>query len=76
MKTKKEENIQLEGFVLGVLQSAERLLKKDQDSSRAQDLINELLDGKMRYVMIKRLAKFHHIDLKWKELDISIQRTN
>ena len=75
MKTQKEKNIHLEGFVLGVLHSAEMLIKEGNELLRAQDLINRLLDGKMRYVMIKRLAKFHKIDLDWKELDITIQRT-
>lgn len=76
MKTKKEENIQLEGFVLGVLHSAEILFKEDNDPLRAQVLINKLLDGKMRYVLIKRLAKFHKIDLNWNELDITVKRTH
>ena len=75
MKTKKEENIQLEGFVLGVLYSAEILIKEGNELLRAQNLINRLLDGKMRYVMIKRLAKFNKIEINWNELDITVRRT-
>ena len=75
MKTRKEENIQLEGFVLGVLYSAEILIKEENELLRAQDLINRLLDGKMRYVMIKRLAKFNKIEINWNELDITVKRT-
>jgi len=76
MATRFEENMQTKGFILGVLRSSEILLKEAKEPEMAQNLINKLLDGKMRYVSIKQLAKFHKIDIDWKNLDITIKRTD
>ena len=73
---RKAENIQLTGYVLGVLQSAEYYLKFGNEPSIAQELINELLDEKMRFVLVKQLAKKHKIMIDWKSLDITIKRTD
>ena len=76
MAASRDENLQLNGFVLGVLRSAEICLKEENEPIMAQKLINKLLDGKMRYVIIKRLAKFNKIKIDWKELDITIKRAD
>ena len=75
MKTNKEKNIYNEGFILGVLHAAEFISKKDNNPLRVQELINTFIDGKMRYVMVKRLAKAHKIGINWSELNITIQKT-
>jgi len=72
----REENLQLNGFVLGVLRAAEVCMIKENEPVMAQKLINSLLDGKMRYNIIKRLAKINRINIDWKELDITIKRTD
>ncbi|MCP4311686.1 MAG: hypothetical protein GY790_10520 [Bacteroidetes bacterium] len=72
----KAENFQLTGYVLGVLEAAEFYSKTGNDPVIAQDLINELLDGKMKYVTIKRLAKMHKIELDWQSMDITVKRTD
>ncbi len=76
MASRIEENIQNRGFVLGVLRSSEILLKKANEPLMAQKLINELLDGKMKYVSIKKLAKCNKIDIDWKNLDITVKKTD
>ncbi|MEZ5070984.1 MAG: hypothetical protein R2751_08460 [Bacteroidales bacterium] len=76
MATKVEENQQNTGFVLGVLRSAEYLCHTRDQSDLAQELINVLLDGKMRYVFIKRLAKQNKIELDWNCFDITVKRTD
>ena len=76
MITRREENIQLQGFVLGVLQSAEFTIKYGKKPQIAQDLINELLDEKMKFRLIKRIAKINKIEIDWKSLDITIKRTD
>lgn len=76
MATRLEESIQTKGFVLGVLRSSEILLKEGNEPLMAQRLLNELLDGKMRYLTIKRLAKSNKIEIDWKNLDITIKRTH
>ncbi len=73
---RKAENIQLTGYVLGVLQSAEFYLKLGNGPGIAQELINELLDEKMKFVRVKQLAKKHKIVIDWKSLDITIKRTD
>ena len=76
MASRIEENILNRGFVLGVLRSSEILLKEANEPLMAQRLINELLDGKMKYVSIKKLAKCNKIDIDWKNLDITVKRTD
>ena len=75
MASQFEKNSQTEGFILGVLRSSEILLKDANEPEMAQRLINELLDGKMKYIRIKRLAKYNKIDIDWKSMDIRIQKT-
>ncbi len=72
----KNENIEARGYILGVLHSAEILQNEEKEPFLAQKLLNELLDGKMRFVFIKRLAKLHKIDIDWKDLNITIKRTD
>jgi len=76
MLSRIEENMQTQGFVLGVLRSSEILLKEGNEPLMAQRLINELLDGKMRYITIKRIAKCNKIKIDWEHLDITIKRTD
>ena len=76
MLSKKEENLQLQGFVLGVLRSTELALKYGNQSAVAQNFINELLDEKMKFRLIKRIAKVNKIEIDWKSLDITIKRTD
>lgn len=76
MASQFERNSQNEGFILGVLRSSEILLKEANEPEMAQRLINELLDGKMKYIRIKRLAKCNKIDIDWKSLDITIKKTD
>ena len=71
-----EKNSQTQGFILGVLRSSEILLNESNEPEMAQKLINELLDGKMKYIRIKRLAKYNKIDIDWKSLDITIKKTD
>ena len=66
----------MQGFVLGVLQSAEFTIKYGNEPQIAQDLINELLDEKMKFRLIKRIAKINKIEIDWKSLDITIKRTD
>ena len=73
---KKAENIQLTGYVLGVLQSAEFYLRCGNQTRMAQDLINELLDEKMKFILVKQLAKKHKIMIDWRSMDITIKRTD
>ena len=76
MSFKSEENIHLQGFVLGVLRSAEISMKYGNQPIVAQNMINELLDEKMKFRLIKRIAKVHKIEIDWKSLDITIKRTD
>lgn len=76
MATQFAKNSQNEGFILGVLRSSEILLKEANEPEMAQRLINELLDGKMKYIRIKRLAKYNKIDIDWNSLDITISKTD
>lgn len=71
-----EQNIQDRGFVLGVLRASEMVLKEADGAPIAQRMINELLEGKMKYVMIKKLAKCNKIDIDWKSLDITVAKTD
>lgn len=74
--TLKDENIETNGYVLGVLQSAEFYLKAGKDLDTVQGLINELLDGKMKYIRIKRMARKHGIGIDWNLMDITVKRTD
>ena len=76
MLSRKEENMQLQGFVMGVLKSAEFVMKSGTRHLVVQDLINELLDEKLKYIVIKRIAKKNKIDIDWNSLDITIKRTD
>ena len=76
MVSRKEKNMRDIGYILGVLHSSEMVMKSGTDPILAQNLINQLLDGKMKYLYIKRLAKQHKVDLDWKKMDITIQRTD
>jgi hypothetical protein len=76
MASRLEENMQTKGFVLGVLRSSEILLKEEDESVMAQRLINELLDGKMKYISIKKIARFYKIEIDWKNLDITVKKTD
>lgn len=76
MASRFEKNTETQGFILGVLRSSEILLKEANEPLLAQQLINELLDGKMKYIRVKRLARCNKIDIDWKHLDITIQKTD
>ena len=76
MLSRKEENTHLNGFVMGVLRSAEFASKYGNNPLMAQNLINDLLDKKMKFLFIKRMAKNNKIDLDWNSMDITVKRTD